>query len=246
MQILTLMGGGSYELTKDDSYPVYMSEINGRMVLENHVDYCKEMSPTGLGFCIKAADAMNYRVDNVIQQLSENTSTFKINGQTKGALCTALLAYDYINNDEELLITAVNDFIEVPGSLILKEFRDKKLDSGLVYFDSIHPRYSFIKINDAGLVTETSEKIPVSRNALASFYYFRTGSSFVEAAKSVIRKDNRVNDSFYISQAINELILDQKKVGCHKIKTTEFHPLKSKLELARYMLRVKDGEMSKQ
>lgn len=245
MQILTLMGGGNFEVKKSSSYPVYMSEVNGRMILENHVDFCKEMKPSKLGFCIKSSDSVNYKVDNVIQQLSDNTHSFNINGQTKGALCTALLAYDLIDNDEELLITAVNDFIEVPGSKILKDFRSKNADAGVVFFDSVHPRYSFIKLNNEGFVSETSEKIPISRNALASFYYFRCGSAFVQAAKSVIRKDNTVNDSFYISQAINELILDQKNVSCYKIDTTEFHPLKSKLELARYLLRVKDRERSK-
>ncbi len=245
MQVLTLMGGGNFEQKKGSSYPVYMSEVDGRMILENHVNFCSEMKPERLGFCIKSTDSVNYRVDSVIKQLSKNAFTLNINGQTKGALCTALLAYDYINNDKELLITAVNDFIEIPGSKIVDEFREKKADCGVVYFDSVHPRYSFINMNELGEVSETSEKIPISRNALASFYYFRTGQSFVEAAKSVIRKDNRVNDNFYISQAINELILSQKKILCYKINSNEFHPLKSKLELARYLLRVKDRERSK-
>ncbi len=242
MQILTLMGGENFAEKKTAEYPVYMSEINGRMILEKHVDFCKEMNPSKLGFCIKDLDAVNYKVDFVIKQLSSKAYTFNILGQTKGALCTALLANDFISNTDELLITAVNDFIDVPGSKILQYFRNRDSDAGVVYFDSVHPKYSFIKTNIDGLVSETSEKVPISRNALASFYYFKNGISFVEAAKTVIRKDNSINQNFYISQVINEFILNHKKVTSYKIQNNEFHSLKSKLELARYLLKVKDKE----
>jgi len=51
-------------------------------------------------------------------------------------------------------------------------FRRQELDAGTIVFDSVHPRWSFVKTNEKGLVIEAAEKRPPSRNATAGFYHF--------------------------------------------------------------------------
>lgn len=238
MNILFLMGGDNLQNT-NDNFPIYMTEINQKMILEILMDFTKSINPSRAIFCIKDEDIKNFYLDEIIKRKIENAIIININGKTKGAVCTALLASEFIDNAEELLILAINDFTDKNWQNIVDYFRTKNADCGIVSFNSIHPRYSFAKLDESGEVIEITEKKPSSNNALASFYYFRKGKEYIECSQNVIRKDVTIKDSFYISQVINEMILKQKKIGLYKIDNSEFHPLKTEAQLAQYILELK-------
>lgn len=244
MQIIFLMGGQNFE-KNGENYPLYLTEINEKLIIEKQIDYCKGLNPRKFLFCIKDVDIKNFQVDSVIKQLVPDSEIIVINGKTKGAVCTALLGIEYIDNEEELILLAVDDFIEVSSENILNFFRNNQSDAGVVSFNSVHPRYSFAKLGDDNSVIEVSEKKPISKNALVSFYYYKKGSDFVESAKNVIRKDNLINGSFYLSQTLNEMILKQKKVLLYKITNEKFHPLKTEMQLAQYLTELMDVKESK-
>lgn len=244
MKIVFLMGGANIQKNQED-YPFYLTEINEKLILEKQIEYCMPLNASEFIFCIKANDIKSYRVDSAIKQLVPNSIIVPINGPTKGAICTALLGAEYLKNDEELILMAVDDFIDDTGVEIIESFRKNKADAGVVAFTSVHPRYSFAKTNAHGEVIEVAEKRPISKNALVSFYYFKHGNDFIECAKDVIRKDNSVNGAFYISQTLNEMILRQKKVALYKIANDKFHPLKNEMQLAQYMFELKEEKESK-
>ncbi|MDF7667517.1 glycosyltransferase family 2 protein [Orbaceae bacterium ESL0727] len=244
MQIVFLMGGGRFEKNNED-YPLYLTEINEKLILEQQIEYCQGLKPRKILFCIKSEDIKNFRVDSVVKQLVSDSEIITINGPTMGAICSALLGVKYIDNEEELLLLAVDDFIEVSSESIIDYFRSNNSDAGVVSFNSVHPRYSFAKLNNEGNVIEVAEKKPISKNALVSFYYYKKGSDFVESAKNVIRKDNPINGAFYISQTLNEMILKQKKISLYKIINEKFHPLKTEMQLAQYISELKDEKASK-
>jgi dTDP-glucose pyrophosphorylase len=78
---------------------------------------------------------------------------------------------------------------------------------GIVFsFNAVHPKWSFVKTNSRGYVTEVAEKKPISNIATCGIYWYRHGSDFVSCAKQMIEKDIRVNNEFYIAPVYNELI----------------------------------------
>jgi NDP-sugar pyrophosphorylase family protein len=240
-----LMGGGRHLETNKEDYPLYLTEIGGKLILERQIDYCKTLNPQRFLFCLKSSDIKSFRVDFIIKQLVPESRIIIVDNATKGAICTALLSIEYINNDEELIIMSVDDFVEESGETIINAFRKNNSDAGVVSFNSIHPRYSFVRLNDKEEVVELAEKRPISKSALASFYYFKKGIDFTECAKEVIRKDNPVNGAFYISQALNEMILKQKKVALYKISNDKFHPLKTEAQFAQYLSELNEQKTSK-
>ena len=195
----------------------------------------RSLNPDSWIFCVKESDIKQFRVDTVIKQLVPNATVISIAKQTRGAICTALLAVGNINNNDELILMGVDDFVSESTLKIVNGFRKKSADAGTVSFTSVHPRYSFAKTDDTGDVVQVEEKLPISKNALVSFYYFRKGTDFVDCAMDVIRKDNPVNNAFYISQTLNEMILRQKKIVMHKISNDAFHPLKNEQQLVQYI-----------
>jgi NDP-sugar pyrophosphorylase family protein len=234
MKIIFLMGGNKIKLC-GEQYPLYLTEVGGKSILERQIQRVQPLACEQVIFCIREEEIRNYRLDFIIKQIIPDAVCITVSGDTKGAVCTALLAGEYLNNGDEVLLLAIDDFIDEPVSNIISFFRKKNCSAGIVSFPSLHPRYSFARVDKSGMVIETSETQPVSNKALASFYYFTNGVQFLECAKDVIRKDRMVNGFFYLSQVVNEIILRQERVAIFDVSRESYHALKNEAHLARYI-----------
>jgi dTDP-glucose pyrophosphorylase len=107
----------------------------------------------------------------------------------------------------------------------LADFKKRQLDGGVIVFEDVHPRWSFVKCNAEGLVVEAAEKRPISKLATAGFYYFQRGRDFVRAAERMILKDSQVDGLFYVCPAYNELLLENARVGVHVMPRQNYFSL---------------------
>jgi len=85
-------------------------------------------------------------------------------------------------------------------------------DGGIVTFTATHPKWSFAKVDENGLVTEVAEKNPISDIATVGYYYWKHGSDFVKYAEQMIEKNIRVNNEFYVCPVFNQAIEDCKQI----------------------------------
>jgi len=92
------------------------------------------------------------------------------------------------------------------------------VDAGILTFESVHPKWSFAKVDDTGFVTEVAEKKPISNNATVGIYYWARGSDYVKYAERMIAKNRRVNNEFYVCPVFNEAIEDGKKIKIFPIE----------------------------
>ena len=244
MNIMFLMGGMRTDTNKEQ-YPLYLTEISDKTILEQQVEHTRKIQPQQLLFCVRESEIKQFHTDSVIKQIEPDAMIIPILAQTRGAICTALLGAEHIDSGKELILMAIDDFMDEDSLEIINGFRKANADAGVVSFNSVHPRYSFVKTDVNGAPLEFAEKMPISKNALVSFYYFKHGKDFVECAKEVIRKDNSVNGNFFISQTLNEMILKQKKIALRKIPNDKFHPLKTEAQMAEYMAEINEKRSSK-
>jgi len=98
------------------------------------------------------------------------------------------------------------------------EMQERDADGGIVTFKATHPKWSFAKVDDNGLVAEVAEKNPISDNATVGYYYWKHGSDFVKYAERMIEKDIRVNGEFYVCPVFNEAIKDGKQIRTHEAR----------------------------
>lgn len=222
MNIIVLMAGPSTDFEKHGhAYPKYLLEVKGLPIIQRVVDSLQLLN-ANISFVIRKEDDDKAFLASTIKILCPNSSVYKVNNTTQGATCSALFAIDRINNEEELIIINGDQLIKSGIKEAIDEFRKNKYEGGTICFNSIHPRWSYVSLDEKGLVNETSEKRPISNLATAGFYYFKHGKDFVNAAFENIRKDTNYNGQFYICSTFNELILNQKKVGIYKIKKSEY------------------------
>ncbi len=234
INVLVLGAGGKSAGSAGDTFPAFMAEVKGAPLIQRLVESCAGLDPAWIGIACQGSDIDTFRIAELPGLLHPKACFVSTKGDTLGAACTALLAAERIDNDQELLVLGVNEYIETDFKPIVDGFRRRQLDSGVLTFTSIHPRYSYVKTGPDGLVQQAAEKRPISNTAAATFFWYRKGSDFVSAAKDVIRKHDHVNGLYYISPTINQLLLRQKRVGIETIKGGRYHPLKTTRQLENF------------
>lgn len=230
LRILVLGAGPSPDGQHE---PIWLAERHGELLIERLARACAPLKGTMI-FAAQRGDIAKFHLDSVAALAASGAVVVPVEGPTQGAACTALLCRDHIEPESELLILNGNEFIDADYGAIIANFRKRELDAGLVVFPSLHPRYSYVRLDDDGLVEEAAEKHPISRQAIAGFFWFRRGSDFVEGAMAMIRKDADHNGYFYISLVLNELVLRQRRIGVMPIAADRYRPLKSRSQVAAY------------
>ncbi|MCJ2033218.1 glycosyltransferase family 2 protein [Methylobacterium sp. J-068] len=227
MNVLILAAGEKQPASGSPVYPTWLSEIEGTLLLERQVKALQAAESARFIFLFRHEDVETYYLNDIIGQIAPGSVTIGLRGETAGAACTALLAIGDIDMDAELVVASATDQIDVDFAAVIAGFRNQGADAGILTFPSLHPRYSYVRIDAEGWVVESSEKRPISRSASTGLYWFRKASDFFDGAKEMILKDAHVQNKFFICPILNELILCQKKIGVYRLTTDQYHPLKS-------------------
>lgn len=238
--LLPAMGTSSF--FKDSFFPKPLYEICGKTMLELVVENYSCIVPKSYIFIFSQEDCRKFHLDSSAKMLTPTSKVIKLENQTAGALCTCLMAIDYIDGSTPLLVVNSDQIIEVDYGDVLQHFDEVGVDAGVITFPSIHPRWSYAK-KQGNEVVEVAEKRPLSKDAIAGFYYYRKGSDFVKAAKSVLLKQNALEGQYYISATLNELILMGKKVGYFDIEKEQYKSFYSPIKIKEYEegIRISEG-----
>ena len=224
---------GKSTFFKDSFFPKPLVEIKGRTMLETVIENYRDVEPKTFIFVFDDKECREFHLDASARILSPDSVVIRLQGQTQGALCTCLMAIDHINNGEPLIIANSDQVIDVDYNAVLRHFSAEQDDAGVITFPSVHPRWSYAKKQE-GCVVEVAEKRPLSKDAIAGFYYYGRGSDFVEGAERALMKGSSHDGRFYISASINEMILDCKKVGYFDIRKEQYHSFYSPEKIKEY------------
>lgn len=167
-------------------------------------------------FIVRSEHYEKYNMKYVLNLISPNCKIILTDGLTQGSACSVLLAKEYINNDNPLLIANSDQYVDWNSNQFMYSMIADSIDGGILTFNSTHPKWSFAKINDDGFVVEVAEKKPISDNATVGIYYYKHGRYFVESAEEMIRKNIRTNNEFYTCPVFNEMIQNNKKIKIFK------------------------------
>lgn len=212
-------------------------EINGKPMIERVYDCLISIPDAAFHFVIRRDDNEIFHLGQVLQLLHPGTTVIEAQNATSGAACTCLLGVTYIDNEQELIITNGDQLLNANLPEIIAHFRKRELDAGVIVFESVHPRWSYVRTDEKNHVVEAAEKNPISRMATAGFYYFRQGCDFVEAAKAMIRKGDSVQDGYFVCPALNQLVLKQKRIGTVSIPRTDYISLAKPEDVETYTSR---------
>ncbi|KVH43884.1 hypothetical protein WJ39_01775 [Burkholderia diffusa] len=215
----------------DGEYPLMLAEIDGVTLIERVIRSVEPMVDERLIVALRRSEMARFHLGDVVSILRPDASIVPVSDAVRGAACTALLAAEHIDSESELLIVNANQLLDMELADVVADFRKRNLAAGLVTFQSVHPRYSYVRVEEDGLVSEAAEKRPISKFASAGVYWFADGRRFLTGVRDMIRKDAHVGGDFYVTPVLNELILDQAHVGVWNVEGGKYLPIKSQRQL---------------
>jgi len=168
-------------------------------------------------FIVQKSHREKYNLDTLLGMVSPGCKIVEVEGITEGAASTTLLAKEFIDNDNPLVMANSDQFIEWDSNEFMYKMSETDCDGGIVTFKSTHPKWSFAKVNENGLVTEVAEKNPISDIATVGVYYWKKGSDYVKYAEQMIEKNLRVKNEFYVCPVFNAAIQDDKEIRTFEI-----------------------------
>ena len=174
-------------------------------------------------FIVQKQHQEKYNINSVLKILKPNCKIIELDHITEGAACTTLLAKKFINSGNPLIIANSDQYILWNSIKSMYNFNSKKIDGGILTFEAIHPKWSYAKVDKNNLVSEVAEKKVISKNATVGVYYWKKGSDYVKYAESMIKKNLRIKNEFYVCPVYNEAIKEKKKIIIDKVK--EMHGL---------------------
>lgn len=217
-------------------FPKPLIEVAGKPMIQRTVENMRAIGGRMI-FIARAQDIRQYSLDNVLRLTGgPEVVIVPLRYPTQGAACSCLMAIDWIDNDEPLIIGNGDQVIDANLDEIVASMRDDGLDAGVITFPSVHPRWSYVRSDEHGTVQEAAEKRVISRRAVAGFYYFARGRDFVRAATQMIRQGGSVNGAYYIAPCLNQMILEGKRVGERGIGADRYHSFYSPQKLREYEL----------
>jgi dTDP-glucose pyrophosphorylase len=236
MQILVPLAGRSpFFKPEDYPFPKPLIEIGGRPMIERVIENLKGISGvTKFIFVVRQEDVARFSLDTTLRLISPGCEIVSLRNDTKGALCSALMAIDKFSDNLPLIICNGDQIIEADFSAITPSFLAEDIAAGVITFESVHPRWSYVQLGKSGRVIEAAEKRVISRHAVAGFYFFKAANFFIDAAMRCIKNNNSVNGNFFIAPALNELILDDRRVVAHSISSDKYHSFYSPAKIQEF------------
>jgi len=99
----------------------------------------------------------------------------------------------------------------------LAEMERTEADGLIMTMWADHPKWSYVRLNEANEIIEVVEKQVVSNEATVGIYNYRRGADFVASAESMIAQNLRVNNEFYVAPAYNEMLASGSKLVYYNV-----------------------------
>lgn len=214
--LIPMAGAGSRFQQAGYVFPKPLIDVKGKPMIQVVVNNIN--IDANYIYVVQKEHRVKYNLDTLLNILTPGCTIVETDHITEGAACTALLAKEYINNDLPLFFANSDQFVEWNSNEFMYKMNETDADGGIITFKSIHPKWSFAKVDEMGYVVKVAEKNPISDNATVGFYYWKNGSDFVKYAEQMIDKDIRVNGEFYVCPVFNQAIEDGRKIRTFEIE----------------------------
>lgn len=233
--VIPMAGSGRRFQERGYTFPKPLIEIKKRPMIEIVTKNIAPEIEHKFTFICRKEHYDNYALHYLLNLLSPGCNIIVIDRVTEGAACTILLAKEYINNEDPLIIANADQYIDSDINEFVSCAVDTQADGLIMSFKAKHPKWSFAKLDSQGQVIEVAEKKPISDNATVGIYYFKQGKYFVDAAEAMIKKDMRVNNEFYVCPVYNELILKDKIIKTFEVPAEAMYGLGTPEDLDKFL-----------
>lgn len=201
--VIPMAGEGSRFTAAGYTFPKPLIDVEGKPMIQQVVENLNHFSADFI-FLVRKEHLDQYQIDGLLDVITAGRYEIVVVDQlTEGAACTVLLAKDYINSGESLMIANSDQIMKYSPenfSLLTMLTEDKDY---IWTFNATNPKWSFVKTDGRGQIVRVAEKNPISDVATCGVYYWERGQEFVSSAEEMIRRNLRINGEFYTCPVYN-------------------------------------------
>ena len=212
------MAGKGIRLQDFDPHPKPLVKVLGKTIVEWSIE------TLGIDgnyiFCCKKEHIEKFKIDKLLKKIIPDCKIVSIDYQTKGTAQSVLEAIKLIDNDDELIISDTDHYLNWNSEFFNKEIRKKDIDGCVMVFPEEYTskKASYVKIDGDGYVIKSAEKQPISKIATVGVHYFKKGSDFVKYANQMIDNGLEFNNEFYVTPVYNLFVKENKKIITFPVK----------------------------
>ncbi len=154
-------------------------------------------------------------VEDTIRAYYPKAEFITVDHLTEGQACTCMLAEDYLDPEEPLLIAGCDNGMDIDQSVY--ERLTKECDC--IVFTYRHNEavlanpnaYGWMITDDDGNIVGTSIKkaisdTPMEDPAVVATFWFKKAGIFLEATKKMIAENDRINGEYYVDQVAKHVL----------------------------------------
>lgn len=235
--VIPMAGAGSRFAKAGYDLPKPLIRVHGVPMIRLVIDNIRPTRPHRFVFIAQRDHVAAHGLDAALAAWAPGSRLVAIDGLTQGAACTVLAAREAIGRDEPLMIANSDQYVQLAVDDYLDDLDGRGLDGLIMTMRASDPKWSFVRLDQAGLVREVAEKRVISDMATVGIYNFARGDDFLRHADAMIAADERVNGEFYVAPVYNRMIADGARVGCFDLgdEARAMHGLGTPEDLDRFL-----------
>jgi dTDP-glucose pyrophosphorylase len=160
----------------------------------------------------------DFQSDNFLRRYCPNLNVIG-SQRTAGALCSALLGLDSKKSEMPLIIAPGDSFTRSETQEAINYFVNNQVDAGTMVFTSSDSKYSFVRVNNFGGITEIAEKRVISELATTGLFYFKNAETFMEGARWALVNSSTHNNQYFVSHSFHRIISLGLKTSIYTLKS---------------------------
>jgi hypothetical protein len=214
--LIPMAGAGSRFAMAGYTFPKPLIEVSGKPMIQVVVENIN--IEANYIYVVQKEHYEKYNLKYMLNFITPGCRIVLTEGVTEGAACTTLLAENFIDNGNSLLIANSDQYVSWNSSDFAYCMKSNKYDGGVLTFKSTHPKWSYVTTDEEGCIKDIKEKQVISDMATVGIYYWAKGSDYVRYAKKMISENRRVNNEFYVAPVYEDAIRDGKKIKAYQVE----------------------------
>lgn len=183
-------------------------------------------------FIVRAEDNASDFITNECEKAGvcskSKAHVIELDHMTDGQATTAMLARDYWNKDDELMIYNIDTYVEA----FEMKSEDISGDGFIPCFKAEGDHWSFVKLDESENATEVREKVRISDNCTLGAYYFKTCGLYEQMYKEYYEGGALLDaGERYVAPLYNYMISQNMSVRICDINPSKVHVLGTPEEL---------------
>ncbi len=215
--VVPMAGRGSRFAKAGYRLPKPLVDVHGMPMIQMVIGNIRPVRPHRFIFICQRAHDEAYDMGRRLTEWAPGCAVVLLDGQTEGAACTVLAARHLIDTDASLMIANSDQYVDIDINPYLETLDRHGLDGLIMTMQARDPKWSYVALDQAGLVMQVAEKQPISSFATVGIYNFIHGCDFVAAAELMVAHGERVGGEFYVAPTYNHMIAEGAAIGVHDI-----------------------------